>query len=410
MVEDIPHRDDVLQRFLYTHDISSPPMIKRFVKLPEIIFQPRNENDVIEILRFAYEKSKPVIPRGSATSGYGGVLTVKGGIVIDFFRMKRFEVDEDSKILISEPGAVWWDIEREINKKGLSLRVYPTSALSSTVGGWIAQNGYGVGSLKYGSIADNVLRLRIADFNGLKESEEIEYYAGMEGTTGIITKAWIKVKEYEEFNYYAFHVNAEKAAKLIPKNSYSALFVDENYIRMKNEVMNEDFPEKDTLIIATTEKMNGNEELGKAFWETRFYPMRIKRLGPSLIPAEVIIPIANLHSYLKKLRFKSRFGNEVWFIKGGIASVLTFILDDERRWKYALNWRYSIKALKLAKKLGGRCYSTGLYLSKETKNLENFDKLLEFKKRVDPKNLLNPYKVFPKGILPIIMTIAEVFS
>ena len=408
-MEDIPSSEDFLQRFLYSHDISFPPFIKR--KIPEIVFQPRNEGEVLKILKFAKDNLKPIVPRGSATSGYGGVLPVKGGIVVDFFRMNRFEIDEDSKILVAEPGAVWWDIEKELNKRDLSLRVYPTSAPSSTVGGWIAQNGYGVGSLSYGSIAENVLRLRVADFDGVRETERVEYYAGMEGTTGLITKAWVRVKDYEDFNYYAFHVNAERAVKLAyESNHYSALFIDRNYIGLKNRVAGTDLPERDTLVIATTKKMDGNEEIGREIWESRFYPMRIKRLGPSLIPAEVLIPSEKLPLFLERFNPKEKFGSEVWFIKNGKASVLSFILCDERRWGYALKWRLSLKALKIAKKLGGQSYSTGYYLSKESKNFGNFKELLEFKRRIDPNNLLNPGKVFPIGLLPKLVAVAEVFS
>jgi len=409
MLNDIPSSNDFLQRFLYSHDISFLPFIR--TKTPDIVFQPRDEEDVLKILKFARDNLKPVIPRGSATSGYGGVLPVRGGIVVDFFRMNKFNVDEDSKILIAEPGAVWWDIEKELNKKGLSLRVYPTSAPSSTVGGWISQNGYGVGSLAYGSIADNVVKLRVADFSGIRDTEEIEYYVGMEGTTGIITRAWIRVKDYEDFNYYAFHVDAEKAVKLAyASNYYSALFIDRNYIELKNKVSNTDLPERDTLVIATTKKMDGNEEIGREIWESRFYPMRIKRLGPSLIPAEVLVPSEKLPLFFRKFNPKAQFGSEVWFIKGGKAAVLSFILCDERRWSYVLYWRYILKALKIAKKLGGQSYSTGYYLSKESKNLRNFKDLLEFKKKVDPNNLLNPNKVFPSGLLPKLIAIAEVFS
>ncbi len=411
MIDGIPFRDDFLERYLCSHDISFPPLIRRFFKVADGVFQPEREEDVLKILKFAEKKKIPVIPRGAATSGYGGVIPVKGGFVVDFTRMDGFEVDEERKILISEPGAVWWDVERELNRKGLSLRVYPTSALSSTVGGWIAQNGYGVGSLAYGSIAENVARLRVADFDGARETERIYLYAGLEGTTGIITKAWIKVREFEEMRAYAFHVPPEKAVKLVySSDNYSALFLDEKYIRMKNSVHSTQIPEKDTLVMVSREKLDGDDSLGDEIWKTRFYPMKIKRLGPGIVPAEVIIPSERFSEYLQKIS-RWNAGSEVWFIKERLCAVLSFLPWDERKASYAYQWRFAIKALKTAKKLGGRSYSSGLYLSRESKEIfPNYSELMKFKREVDPYNLLNPMKVFPSGMLPKIMALAGVFA
>ena len=411
MIDGIPFREDFLERYLCSHDISSPSFITRFFKIADGVFQPEKEEDVLRILKLSEEKKIPVIPRGAGTSGYGGVIPVKGGFVVDFRRMDGFEIDEDQKTVVSEPGAVWWDIETELNKKDLSLRVYPTSAPSSTVGGWVSQNGYGVGSLRYGSIADNVTRLRVADFNGIRETEDIHFHAGLQGTTGIITKAWIKVKEYEEFEAYAFHLSPEKAVKLAYSgNHHSALFLDENYIGMKNMVSDSDIPERNTLVIVTDEKLEGNESLGNEIWESRFYPMRIKRLGPGIIPAEIILPSENFPEYLKKTS-KFNAGSEVWFLNGKKCAVLSFIPWDERKFSYVFRLRFAIKALKIGKKIGGKSYSSGLYLSNESKNVfVNYHELLKYKREVDPYNLLNPMKVFPSGFVSKIMAIAEVFS
>ncbi|WP_457591847.1 FAD-binding oxidoreductase [Geoglobus sp.] len=407
----IPYRDDTVQRFLYSHDISSPPIISRFFRIADGIFQPENEDQVVQILRIAERERKPVIPRGSATSGYGGVIPVRGGYVVDFSRMDRFEVDEDRMLLISEPGAVWWDVEEKLNRKGLSLRVYPTSAPSSTVGGWVAQGGYGVGSLRYGSIGDSVEKLRVADFRGVRESRDLGYYVGMEGTTGLITRAWIRVRELEDLSYYAFHVSAGEAARLAYSGDhYAALFMDRKYVEMKNAVFDHDIPEKDTLVIATSEKMDGDDALGEEIWETRFYPMRIKRLGPGIIPAEVVVDRSALHEYLSRIS-SFGMGSEVWFSKRGECSVLSFLPQDERKFSYTLSWRLSMKALKIAKRLGGRSYSTGLYLSKESRSVvDGYEDILRFKREIDPHNLLNPGKVFPAGLIPWIMHAAEVFA
>ncbi|MDI9642104.1 MAG: FAD-binding oxidoreductase [Archaeoglobales archaeon] len=424
-VKEIPKSEWALQRYLYTRDISSAPVINLLLKQVDVIYQPRDEKEVIEVLRIAEKEGATVVPRGAGTSGYGGVLPPKDialfrlskrkTIMIDFTRMDNFEIDEEKQIVACSPGAVWWDIEKELNKKDLTLRVYPTSAPSSTVAGWIAQNGYGVGSLKYGGIADNVEKIRVVDFNGVREIEgkDLKYYVGMEGITGLITKAWVKVKEMEDMKYYGFHVSAKEANKIVfAGEHYAGLFLDAGYVKLKNEAFGTEMPEKDVLMIATTEKLDGDESLGEEIWEKRFYPMRVRRLGPGLVAAENVLPAESIPAYLNRLNkmIKKPHGSEIWYSKGKKGAVLTFIPSDERKFiGYTMTWLNSIRALKTAKRMRGVPYSTGFYLSSEAKLLlgSDYAELREFKRQVDPKNQLNPGKVFPTGALPLAMRIAQ---
>ncbi|MDK2794894.1 MAG: glycolate oxidase [Archaeoglobaceae archaeon] len=424
-VKEIPKSDWAVHRYLYTRDISNAPVINLLLKQVDVIYQPRNEREVLEVLRIAKEEGATVVPRGAGTSGYGGVLPVKDiallrlsrrkTIMIDFTRMDDFEIDEEKRLIECSPGAVWWEVEKKLNKKGLTLRVYPTSAPSSTVAGWIAQNGYGVGSLKYGGIAENVEKLRVADFSGVKEVEgkDLKYYIGMEGITGVITKAWVKVKEMEEMKYYGFHVSAKEANKIVfAGDHYAGLFLDSNYVKLKNEAFGTELPEKDTLMVATTEKLDGDESLGEEIWETRFYPMRVRRLGPGLVAAENVLPAESIPAYLNKLNkmIKKPHGSEIWYSKGRKGAVLSFIPSDERKFfSYAFTWFNSIRALKLAKSMRGVPYSTGFYLSSEAKLLfgGDYSELREYKRNVDPKGQLNPGKVFPVGVFPLAMGILQ---
>lgn len=424
-VKEIPKSEWALQRYLYTRDISNAPVINLLLKQVDVIYQPRNEREVLEVLKIAKEEGATVVPRGAGTSGYGGVLPVKDiallrlsrrkTFMIDFTRMDDFEIDEEKQLIECSPGAVWWEIEKKLNKKDLTLRVYPTSAPSSTVAGWIAQNGYGVGSLKYGGIAENVEKIRVADFSGVKEVEgkDLKYYIGMEGITGVITKAWVKVKEMEDMKCYGFHVSAKEANKIVfAGEHYAGLFLDANYVKMKNESFGTELPEKDVLMVATTEKLDGDESLGEEIWETRFYPMRVRRLGPGLVAAENVLPAESIPAYLNRLNkmIKKPHGSEIWYSKGRRGAVLSFIPSDERRFfSYALTWLNSIRALKVAKRMRGVPYSTGFYLSSEAKLLlgSEYAELREYKRAVDPKGLLNPGKVFPVGIFPLGMKVLQ---
>jgi hypothetical protein len=82
----------------------------------------------------------------------------------------------------------------------------------------------------------------------------------------------------------------------------------------------------------------------------------------------------------------------------GDASCLIWILDDERkRISYTLGWYRSFEIDSLGRKHGGRTYAVGLWNTRQALEFygeAGFQRLLRLKKSVDPKDLLNPMKVF----------------
>jgi hypothetical protein len=82
----------------------------------------------------------------------------------------------------------------------------------------------------------------------------------------------------------------------------------------------------------------------------------------------------------------------------GMASCLVWILDDERKkLSYTLGWYRSFEVNSLARKHGGRTYAVGLWNTRQAMEFygkQGFARLLRLKKSVDPKDLLNPMKVF----------------
>ena len=112
---------------------------------PDASVQPTAREEVQALYKFANDEKVPLVPRGAATSGYGGAIPRKGGITVDMRRMDRvIKIDEENLTVEVEPGIAWANLQHELNRVGLDLRSYPSSALSATVGGWIAQGGDGI--------------------------------------------------------------------------------------------------------------------------------------------------------------------------------------------------------------------------------------------------------------------------
>ena len=74
--------NDLAERKIYSHDVGvMPPLVKPLIGrgIADGVVQPRSEKEIIDLVHWAAQNRVPLVPRGKATSGYGGVLPVKGG-------------------------------------------------------------------------------------------------------------------------------------------------------------------------------------------------------------------------------------------------------------------------------------------------------------------------------------------
>jgi FAD/FMN-containing dehydrogenase len=97
----------------------------------------------------------------------------------------------------AEPGATWLELEEFLRPTGHGLAVYPTSAPRATVGGWLAQDGLGVGSFEHGWLSENVVSASVVTGGGeLREvrGEELGSYLSHDGVRGLIVGAKLKTR------------------------------------------------------------------------------------------------------------------------------------------------------------------------------------------------------------------------
>ncbi|MGH9879070.1 MAG: FAD-binding oxidoreductase, partial [Nitrososphaerales archaeon] len=127
---------------------------------------PKNTDDVIKVVKFAYDNNLPVIARGGG-SGLAG-QAVGDGIVIDFtkYMNKILEINEKENYVVVEPGIYKGILDVELKQHAKFLPPDPSSANYCAMGGMIATNASGAHTVKYGSTIDYVLSLDVVLSNG----------------------------------------------------------------------------------------------------------------------------------------------------------------------------------------------------------------------------------------------------
>ena len=139
-------------------------------------------------------------------------------------------------------------------------------------------------------------------------------------------------------------------------------------------------------------------KLAEHEWAERFHIMKVKRLGPSVVPAEAVLPLKSLAEVLEELEAKIRqpLALEGMGVSGDEIVLLGFIPQDQRRLGYSLTFPLYLTVAKTAKRHGGRAYSTGLYFPGEAPSVfgrSRLQALRAFKEQTDPAGILNPGKV-----------------
>ena len=451
------------ERKLYGHDIASlPGMIKPLVgnTIPDAVVQPASEEELIGLAKWASARNIPLTPRGRATSGYGGVLPVKQGLVVDFYRLKDvLRIDREEMTATVQPGLVWEKLDRELAKHELTLRLYPSSYPAASVGGWLAQGGAGIGSFEYGWFKDNVVSARAVMPDGqvrVFSGADLDLISEAGGVTGLISEVTIRVQPKEELEIVA--VGSPDAASLqtlveaifnekLPV--WSVLFINPLMAELKNLAPRQEHlghPVGERVLLpkmfittvafravdrtAVMDKLPEQikrcraerlpDHIAKHEWENRFKIMAIKRLGPSLVPAEVVVPLSSLGKVMAELEHTVKQP----LVKEGIVTrneaggepevvILGFIPSDQRKFRYNFVFSLTLSVMKIAEKHGGRAYSTGLYYSSKAQQVLGKAKaarIAAFKREIDPKDILNPGKVINGGLLSAVMKLADTFE
>ena len=439
---------DEAERYVYSFDASNNQQNKA---LPDAVVFVENIEQVLKVVKIANEQMTPIICRGAGTNTVGACVPTHGGIVLNFSKVNKIlEINPENMTARVQPGVVVGDLQKAVEKQGLFYPPDPSNLKISTIGGSIAQNSAGARCFKYGATKDYIIDMLVVMANGelirtgsntIKNATGYNLgsiFIGSEGTLGIVVEATIKLipKPEETQVIMAYFDTVEDSIyavnKIIEKQVFPATidFMDKNAIQTVEKFYptgllcdkesaliieldgynTEISRQRETIceILRTNNAANiqysRTKEEAEHIWAARRSSMAAcTKLKPNVTTDDIIVPRSNLAKLVKGVQDICTRHNLTVCLVGhvGDGSVHPQIpidynnKDEYKHYKIAKSEIYQLTA-----RLGGIISGEhGIGLEKKAYISQVVDGgalgyMRQIKKIFDPKNILNPYKIF----------------
>ncbi|MFW9862509.1 MAG: FAD-binding oxidoreductase [Candidatus Thorarchaeota archaeon] len=424
--------DMLLERIVYSGDPAALPQFHYRWKgkyLVDYVVRVENVDEVKEVLATAAAHNIPVIPRGGASSCLGSSSPTRGGISLDMKRMDAIlEINTKEGYVRIEPGVPFERLDIELAKVGKTIGIYPTSAKSAVIGGWIGCGGAaGIGTPYYGALKDNILEINVVNPDGeLVEvsGDDIDLFVGSYGILGVIVEVKMKIHDKPEdfipfsygFDLLENLCNAMRHIASIERKPIHLKIADKDFqsysnpLEKGNYVLTVVYPNQpDKVPIDDLKRAiadNGGMELGVEYaaheWTLRYdCEFNPKEHCDTLMFQEVLIEVDKLYDLLKKYEAykKSHKVPAIWFAMlgnpGWVRAELMAMLSPDQYLKFIASKGILHKMVKKGISLGGGPYTIGLQNSIYMKYAypQRFEMMKIAKEKWDRNNIMNPDRV-----------------
>jgi len=416
---------------------------------PAAVVFAESTQDVADAVELAALHDTPVIPFGVGSSLEGHLLAVQGGISIDLGRMNKvLSVNAEDLTVTVQPGVTRKQLNEEIKSTGLFFPIDPGA--DASIGGMSATRASGTNAVRYGTMKENVLALEVVTASGevirtgtrAKKSSAgydlTRLFVGSEGTLGVITEITVRLYPLPEAVSAAIcsFPSIEAAVRTVIQVIQLGVpiarveLIDCNTVRMVNAHSKLNLREQPMLLMefhgspagvkeqAETVQEIAGEFGGEAFewattpeertrlWTARhnaYFAAIQSRPGCRAISTDTCVPISRLADCLLDSVKEADDSGLPYFLVGHVGDGnfhFGYLLDPDNAQEREIAERLNHSLVARALALGGTCtgeHGVGLhkmdFLVTET-GAGAVDLMRSIKRALDPKNIMNPGKIF----------------
>jgi len=422
-----------------------------YKQTPLAVVLPENTKEVSEIMKFCYSEDVKVIPRGAGTGLSGGALPLQDAVIVGLGKFNKIlEIDFQNKCVVTQPGVTNLAITHAVQHEGYYYAPDPSSQLACSIGGNVAENSGGVHSLKYGTTTNNILGVELVLMDGTitkigGKSLDQEGYdllgliCGSEGLLGIVTEVTVKILKKPQtvraalIGFPTVEDGGNCVSDIIsngivpagmeimdkalieatdnfckagyPKNAEVLMIVELDGTKSEVDGMLKKVDEIAKKNNSNSIKISKNEKERLAFWAGRkaAFPA-CGAMAPDYYCMDGSIPRNKLSLVLKEInrlskKYNLAVANAFHAGDGNLHPLIMF--DGSNKEELRKTEEFGAEILKICVQLGGALTGEhGVGIEKRELMCEMFNdndiqQQLKIKKSLDPKNLLNPGKVYP---------------
>lgn len=415
---------------------------------PDAVLFPRDTDDVVAAVRLCTEHNVPLVPFGIGSSIEGHVLPIEGGITVDFRDMNRvLAIQPEDFTVTVQPGVIRTQLNEEIRHTGLFFPIDPGAHAS--IGGMTATRASGTNAVRYGTMRDNVLSLKVVTATGevIRTSSRARkssagydlthLYVGSEGTLGVIVEITLRVYPLPEAVTAAVcsFPSLRNAVQSVVEIMQSGVpvarveFMDERAVRAVNAYSKTALAEQPLLLFefhgspagiaeqtALVQELTAGQggtafewaekpEERTALWTARhnyFFACLQQRPGGRGITTDVCVPISRLADCVTETATDLASLAFPWSIVGHVGDgnfhvVMMIDADNQDEWKQAedINSRLVMRAIRMDGTCTGE-HGVGIHKMDFLK-AEHGDAALQLMRNIkhayDPNNIFNPGKI-----------------